>query len=295
VTVAAFAPAKINLYLHILGQRADGFHLLDSLVAFADIGDRITGRPASELSLTVGGPLASSLAELGGDNLVLRAARLLAQRMGITEGAALHLEKNLPVGAGLGGGSSDAAATLRALVSLWRVPIAENALRALGAELGADVPACLQARPAWVGGIGENVAPAGNLPRAGILLVNPGIPLPTVSVFRARAGPFGGPGRFGAMPRDVAALAEILRERRNDLAATAIRLVPDIRAVLDRLSRLSGALLAQMSGSGASCFALFADRKQAEHAAEALASAEPVWWIRAGVLADMPRAAVERS
>ena len=155
MAVAAFAPAKVNLYLHVTGRRADGYHLLDSLVAFVDIGDRLWAEPATSLSLTVDGPEAADLAAVGGDNLVLRAARLLADQAGTTAGAALHLDKHLPVAAGIGGGSSDAAAALLALRQLWRLPLDDNALCELGVRLGADLPACLYRRAVWVAGIGE--------------------------------------------------------------------------------------------------------------------------------------------
>ena len=193
MAVTAFAPAKGNLYLHVTGRRDDGYHLLDSLVAFVDIGDRLRAEPAASLSLAVDGPEAADLAAVGDNNLVLRAARLLADRAGITVGAALHLHKHLPVAAGIGGGSSDAAAALLALRQLWRLPLDDNTLCALGARLGADVPACLYRRAAWVGGIGERLEPAEPLPEAGILLVNPRRALPTAAVFAtvasARAAP----------------------------------------------------------------------------------------------------------
>ena len=282
--VARFAAAKVNLYLHVLGRRTDGYHLIDSLVAFADIGDRLEARPAAELSLAVEGPEAAGLAGPSEDNLVLVAARRLAAYAGIAPGAALRLEKCLPVASGLGGGSSDAAAALKALAQLWRLPIDEVALAALGATIGADVPVCLYGRPAWVGGIGERIAAAEDLPAAGILLANPRIALPTAGVFAARRGPFGEPGRFAPMPQDAMGLARALARCRNDLTEAAVGLVPEIAAVLDRLAALPGALLARMSGSGASAFALFADRAAAELARLALAAAEPRWWSMAGGL-----------
>jgi 4-diphosphocytidyl-2-C-methyl-D-erythritol kinase len=282
VAVAAFAPAKVNLYLHVTGRRADGYHLLDSLVAFADIGDHLMAEPAASLSLTVDGPEAGDLAAAGDDNLVLRAARLLTERAGITAGAALRLDKHLPVAAGIGGGSSDAAAALLALKRLWRLSLADEALCALGARLGADVPACLYRRAVWVGGIGERLQPAGPLPEAGILLVNPRAALPTAAVFAARRGPFGHAGRFAPMPGEASALARALMPCRNDLTEAAIGLVPEIAAVLARLGRLPGSLLARMSGSGATCFALFADRAAAEEARALVAAAEPRWWSAAG-------------
>jgi 4-diphosphocytidyl-2-C-methyl-D-erythritol kinase len=280
--VEAFAPAKVNLYLHVTGRRADGYHLLDSLVAFADIGDRLTAQPAGALSLEVSGPEAPSLPSTDEDNLVLRAARLLAAHTGIASGAALRLQKNLPVAAGIGGGSSDAAAALRALRQLWQLPLDDAALRALAAGLGADIPACVGVRAVWVGGIGEQIAPAGALPNAGILLANPRTELPTAEVFAARRGPFGDPGRFEPMPADAVGLARILSRGRNDLTDAAVRLVPEIGEVLASLGTLPGALLARMSGSGATCFALFRDRGAAERAGQALTATKPLWWCAAG-------------
>jgi len=282
MAVTAFAPAKVNLYLHVTGRRDDGYHLLDSLVAFVDIGDRLRAEPATSLSLTVDGPEAADLAAVGDDNLVLRAARLLADRAGVTAGAALYLDKHLPVAAGIGGGSSDAAAALLALKRLWRISLADEALYALGARLGADIPACLYGRAVWVGGVGERLEPAGPLPEAGILFVNPRRALPTAAVFAARRGPLGHVGRFAPMPCKASALARALMPCRNDLTEAAIGLVPEIAAVLARLGRLPGSLLARMSGSGATCFALFANRATAEKARALVAAAEPRWWCAAG-------------
>jgi 4-diphosphocytidyl-2-C-methyl-D-erythritol kinase len=284
MAVTAFAPAKVNLFLHLTGRRPDGYHLVDSFVAFADIGDRLTARRAASLSLHIAGPEAASLAGVGDDNLVLRAARVLADHGGIgAAGASLHLEKNLPVAAGIGGGSSDAAAALRTLRTLWRLSVGDAALVQLGERLGADVPICLHGRPAWVSGIGEMIEPAADLPPAGILLVNPRRPLPTAAVFQAWNGPFGGTaGRFAAMPQDAAGLAVALAGFRNDLTEAAIGLVPEIDEVLKRLPQLPGALLSRMSGSGATCFALFANRGAAERARTALAAIAPRWWSAAG-------------
>ena len=282
MAVTAFAPAKVNLYLHLTGRRDDGYHLLDSLVAFVDIGDRLRVEPAASLSLTVDGPEAADLAAVGDENLVIRAARLLAERAGISAGAALHLEKHLPVTAGIGGGSSDAAAALLALKRLWQISLEDEALWALGARLGADIPACLYRRAVWVGGIGERLEPAGPLPEAGTLLVNPRRALPTAAVFAARRGPFGHVGRFAPMPSTASALARALVPCRNDLTEAAIGLVPEIGAVLARLGWLPGCLLARMSGSGATCFALFANRTAAEAARAVVAAAEPWWWCAAG-------------
>jgi 4-diphosphocytidyl-2-C-methyl-D-erythritol kinase len=291
VPLTAFAPAKLNLYLHVTGRRADGYHLVDSLVAFADIGDRLTAEPARSLSLAVEGPEAAGLAADVDDNLVLRAARLLADRAGIAPGAALRLDKRLPVAAGIGGGSSDAAAALLLLRRLWRLSLGEEALCGLGARLGADVPACICRRAVWVGGIGELLEPAPPLPEAGILLANPRKTLPTPAVFAARRGPFGAAGRFAPMPGDVAALAGLLMLRGNDLTEAAIELVPEIRVVLEKLAQLPGSVLARMSGSGATCFALFADRAAAQMACARLADIEPRWWCAAGTFVAAPNSA----
>jgi 4-diphosphocytidyl-2-C-methyl-D-erythritol kinase len=198
---------------------------------------------------------------------------------GRAPGAALHLEKVLPAASGIGGGSSDAAATLRALSWLWGRPVAMAELMAIALRLGADVPACLAARPVWVAGIGERLDPAVGLPPVGIVLANPRRALPTAGVFRERSGPFTSTGRFSAMPADAAGLVEMLASRHNDLTEPALTLVPEIATVLDRLSALPGALLARMSGSGATCFALYATTEDAQRAASSLPAA---WWRHVG-------------
>ncbi len=279
------APAKLNLYLHVLGKRGDGYHLLDSLVAFADIGDRIAAAPATLFSLAIEGPFARDLAGHDTSNLVRLAAEALARRLGREPAVALTLEKNLPVASGIGGGSSDAAATLRALLDLWQAEIDSRALAAIATSLGADVPVCLAARPSWLGGIGDEIEAAPALPRAALVLVNPGVPLPTATVFKARRGAFSAPRRFAVAPGDAAALADLLAERRNDLTAAAIEQVPAIATVLARLGAADGALIARMSGSGATCFALFRTARDAAAAAATLHAAEPSWWVVAGRLA----------
>jgi 4-diphosphocytidyl-2-C-methyl-D-erythritol kinase len=244
--------------------------------------------------LAIGGPEAGALAGLGDDNLMLRAARLFAEAAGAPSSgmppyrAALSLDKVLPVSSGIGGGSSDAAATLRVLDRMWRHPLDPPALAALALKLGADTPACLAARPVWVGGIGEAIEPAAGLPPVGIVLANPRQRLPTASVFAAQRGAFAIGGRFDPMPRNAAGLAAVLAARGNDLTEAALRLVPDIRKLLECLARLPGALLARMSGSGATCFALFADRSAALAAGRLLARAEPLWWSAAGALMTAP-------
>jgi 4-diphosphocytidyl-2-C-methyl-D-erythritol kinase len=269
--------------LHVVGRRDDGRHLLDSLVAFADIGDRVTATPADAMSLEVTGPEGAALAEIGDGNLVLRAARAFATHHGIVAGAALRLEKELPTASGIGGGSSDAAATLRVLAALWRRPLDADAMR-IAVALGADVPACFDGRPVWVGGIGERLDPLPGLPPLGIVLANPRRELPTAAVFHARQGAFTTDQFARTVPRHAVGLFGLLRQCRNDLTDAACGLMPEIATMLDRLAALPDAYLARMSGSGATCFALFADRAAAERAAALLAAAEPSWWVRAAAL-----------
>jgi 4-diphosphocytidyl-2-C-methyl-D-erythritol kinase len=278
------ALAKLNLYLHVLGRRPDGYHRLDSLVAFTEVGDDVIADTAPALSLELTGPYAGALGETPRDNLVWRAAELLAAHAKRDSGAALTLVKNLPVASGIGGGSSDAAATLRALAALWRLAIGEDQLAALGARLGADVPVCLFGRPAWVGGIGEQIEPAPGLPESAVLLVNPGIALATPQVFAARRGAFSAPARFTERPANAARLAALLAERRNDLTEAALALCPPIAAVLEHLARLEGSLIARMSGSGATCFALFVSLEEAEAAARRLRATQSDWWVAAARL-----------
>ncbi len=272
------APAKLNLYLHVTGRRADGYHELDSLVTFTALADRLEIAPADALALTVSGPFADALD--GGDNLATRAAAALAERLGRTADVHIALHKRVPVAAGLGGGSADAAAVLRGLARLWRLgPEHADDLREIALGLGADVPVCLDSRAAYMGGIGEALSAPPPLPPCGVLLVNPGVPVPTGAVFAARRGPFSAADRFRDRPQDARALADLLRTRRNDLEPPARAQVPEIGQVLERLGAASGGLLARMSGSGGTCFGLFADEAAAADAAGAIARERPGWWV----------------
>ena len=278
------APAKLNLYLHVVGRRPDGYHLLDSLVAFADVADEIVAVPADALSLEITGPFAAALEAGKAQNLVWRAATLLARHLGRAPDAAITLAKNLPVASGIGGGSSDAAATLRALAALWDARLGAAELATLGAALGADVPVCLAARTSWLSGIGEHVEAGPALPPVAVVLTNPGVALPTASVFRRRTGAFSQAARFAGTPRSAIELVALLARTRNDLTAAAIALVPAIGEALDALAAANGALIARMSGSGATCFALFASDEQASAAAEILRARHAGWWVAAGRL-----------
>jgi 4-diphosphocytidyl-2-C-methyl-D-erythritol kinase len=277
------APAKINLYLHITGRRADGFHLLDSLVAFAGVGDTVSVRPASGLELTIDGPLADRIPK-GDENLVLTTARRLAEITKTVDGAAIRLTKRLPVAAGLGGGSADAAAALTALAALWGVAEEDGVLGAVAETLGADVPVCLARCAAFVGGIGERITPAPSLPNAWLVLANPGVALSTPKVFAARTGPFAKAARFTESPPAARELATVLASRANDLTQAAVSLAPAVDEALAALAAEPAALMTRMSGSGATCFALFAEAAEAEAAAVRLTAAHPDWWVHAAPL-----------
>jgi 4-diphosphocytidyl-2-C-methyl-D-erythritol kinase len=278
------ARAKVNLYLHITGKRADGYHLLDSLIVFADTGDEIALAPADQLSLAIDGPFAGGLGA-GPDNLVLRAAHALQEITGTRNGAAIRLTKNLPVASGIGGGSADAAATLGGLCGLWDVAPGRAALLQIAAKLGADVPVCLDGVPSFVGGIGEELAPARGLPPAWLLLANPGIATPTPAVFKARQGPLSKPARWSEPPRDFDQLAALLRSCGNDLTEAAISVTPAIRDVLVALAGLPGCVLARLSGSGATCFGLFGNEAVARAAEMQLRAERPTWWVTAAPMA----------
>lgn len=273
-----FAPAKVNLYLHLCGQRDDGYHLLESLAVFPCVGDVLTAKVADDLSLSLSGPQASAL-DGEGDNLVLRAARLLAQSNGRPKGAKLHLEKNLPVASGIGGGSSDAAATLRLLSKLWSCRIPTD----LVLRLGADIPVCLAApEPTRMQGIGEVLTPVPSLPACAMVLVNPGIEVPTGAVFTGVSDK--NPGAGPAMPErfsDFSDLIAWLKLQRNDLEAPACAICPEISEVL---SGLSAAPLARMSGSGATCFALLPTLEAAHALKDQIKRNKSDWWVEAAAL-----------
>lgn len=269
MTTEAFAPAKINLTLHITGQRADGYHLLDSLVVFADIGDRLWFAAGPEMALDVTGPFADGV-PADQSNLVWQAA----QAAGLT--GHIRIEKNLPHGAGLGGGSADAAALLRAAFG-------DDVTRGIGLDaalaLGADVPVCLHAGPQRMQGIGEVLHRVWPVPGYAVVLVNPRVPVPTGPVFAALETKANPPMSDIPVSADPVAFARWLGTQRNDLERPAKHLVPVIG---DVLRILDDALLARMSGSGATCFGLYADDAQAAAAAQAISAAHPDWWVVSG-------------
>ena len=272
------APAKLNLYLHVTGRRADGYHELDSLITFAGLADILEIAPARRFSLTVTGPFAPALG--GGGNLAARAASALAETLGRPADLSITLDKRIPVAAGLGGGSADAAAVLRGLAVLWGLGgDRTGALRRIALRLGADVPVCLDSRAAYVAGIGDEPGAPPRLPECAVLLVNPGVTVPTGPVFAARRGAFSTADRFHENPPSAAGLAALLRRRRNDLERPACGQVPEIARVLARLRAERACLLARMSGSGGTCFGLFDDEAAAAAAARAIAGEHPAWWL----------------
>ncbi len=278
ITGSTGAPAKINLTLHVTGQRSDGFHLLESLVVFADVNDRITARPAQELSLTVSGPFATGV-PADDSNLIWRAARLLQQARGVTAGAALHLEKCLPHAAGIGSGSSDAAATLRLLADLWKVPPLTARDRSV-LTLGADVPVCIGApSPALMTGIGDTLRPTPALPPCALVLVNPRVPVATGAVFAAMKQKHN--PEMDSLPDglDFDGFAKWLAAQRNDMLAAAVTIAPPITAALTALRRNPAVRFATMSGSGATCIGLVRDMGAARQVARAIQVGEMAWWV----------------
>lgn len=276
------ALAKINLYLHVTGRRADGCHLLDSLIVFSGLADQIELGPAPEFTIVSDGPFA----DVSGppeENLALKAARALAAAAGVDGGVRIRLTKYIPPAAGLGGGSADAAAVLSGLVRLWDLPADSVDLASVGLQLGADVPACLVGRPVFVGGIGEEISDAPPLPRAGLLLVNPGIAVSTASVFAGRRGGFSAAARFDSAPASAEELATLLETSGNDLTEAACRLAPVIDDVLASLRSVPGCRLARMSGTGATCFGLFDDAAGAAAALPSVRRGD--WWAVATALA----------
>jgi 4-diphosphocytidyl-2-C-methyl-D-erythritol kinase len=284
------APAKVNLTLHVIGRRADGYHDIESLVVFAGLGDALTFTPGRTLALAVRGPTAPAVGDVS-DNLVLKAAHALAARIDGIKLGRFVLSKRLPVAAGLGGGSADAAAALRLLARANRIALDDHRLMQAARATGADVPVCVDPRPRLMRGIGDILSEPLDLPRLPAVLVNPGVAVPTKDVFGAlrlatarSAGASSRPPALGGETR--AALLRALAQGRNDLEAPAISLQPVIAEVLSSLRALAGCGLARMSGSGATCFGLFNTGRAAAAGARTLRAQHPGWWIRATTLAD---------
>lgn len=285
VTCTETARAKVNLALHITGKRSDGYHELDSLVVFAETGDRITATAAGKISLNIQGVDANTL-PCDANNSVLAAAHALLHHahtkgLGLScAGADLVLEKNLPVSAGIGGGSADAAATLRALNRLWDLNLPHKMLEAIGIGLGADVAVCIAQRSSRMRGIGETLTPLTerHIPSFDIVLVNPGLPVSTPQVFQTLQNTHQSALPVLPTKKDHQAWHTWLRGTRNDLFEPASKLCPDIEFVISQLVH-EGAQMARMSGSGATCFGIFDNTQSAAIAAQALQRLHPNWWV----------------
>ena len=272
------APAKINLTLRVLGRRADGYHRLESLVAFADLADTLRLQPGGDAALDITGPFAAACGPVAG-NLVLKALAALRERVAGLNAGRFVLEKNIPVAAGLGGGSADAAAALRLLARGNGLALDDARLAAAAPTVGADVPVCLESHARIIRGVGEELSAALELPPLAALLVNPGVPLATRDVFARFAGNQDGKTSLAGVPRERAALIEWLRAHGNDLTPSAIACAPVTADVLQTLGALPGARLARMSGSGPTCFALFASAAEAAAAARLLQAERKDWWV----------------
>jgi 4-diphosphocytidyl-2-C-methyl-D-erythritol kinase len=279
---AETAPAKVNLTLRVLGRRADGYHDIESLVVFAGVGDELSFTPGAEFALTVAGPTADAAGDIA-DNLVVKAARALADRVEGLKVGSFALSKRLPVAAGLGGGSSDAAAALRLLAAANGIAPGDPRLMQAARATGADVPVCLDPRPRLMRGIGDILSDPLDLPKLPAVLVNPGVAVPTRDVFAALNLKPGAQSTDAGPPKTTALLDEISNGR-NDLEEPAIELQPVIADVLAVLRRLEGCRLSRMSGSGATCFGLFDTTHSAQAAARTLHVGYPDWWVRATTL-----------
>ncbi|KLN62283.1 hypothetical protein WH96_01820 [Kiloniella spongiae] len=295
--IIEFAPAKINLSLQVTGQRGDGYHLLKSLVVFANIGDQLFIEPSSDFSLQVTGPFGSDLAGASDhearnywisrddDNLVIKAARKLQKFLGVDKGATITLEKNLPISSGIGGGSADAAATIRGLLRLWNVdPEAIDNLDNLALEIGADVPVCLRERSSWMEGVGDVLKTGPRLPDLFCVLVNPGCPVSTPQIFRELKGQFS--QAVPELPKTcyLPELIDYLNFSGNDLAAPAQRLEPIISDSIRSLKDRPDCLFAGMSGSGATCYGLYEGQVAARMAAAEIRNTRKEWWVQPAVL-----------
>jgi len=293
--IAIDAPAKINLFLDVTGRRADGYHLLESLVVFVAVGDRLTVEPADTLTLSIEGAFAGALsdlgtnsgtgADIGSDNLILRAARALRDAYSIDAGARMKLEKNLPVSSGIGGGSTDAAAALRVLCALWQVEAGPTRLARIALSLGADIPVCLNARPAMMSGIGEIVNDVAAPPPCGVVLVNAREGVSTPAVFAARKGAFSNTAGWDE-PATFERFVDVLRMHNNDLVEAALSVSPVIGEVVHALAASDDCALARLSGSGGTCFGIYRTAAQAAAAAMQIGANHPEWWCVATAIRD---------
>lgn len=273
------APAKINLFLHVTGRRDDGYHLLQSVMIFVDVGDELSFAPYDGFFLDIEGPFAGDLNVDPHQNLIYRAAKMLAAEYRVPATGRVSLRKNLPVASGVAGGSSDAAAALRGLSRLWGLGAETDRLQKLARQLGADVPACLTRRPVWAEGIGEKMTFLPGLPVFHLVLVNPLVPTPTPEVFKRYEPRFSPVLQFSGRRKSMAEWLADLRRYRNDLTGAALHIAPEIRDVLAALTATPNCQLARLSGSGATCFGLYETAHAATAAVNKLRQAHPEWWV----------------
>ena len=272
--IEIFAPAKINLHLHVTGKRADGYHLLDSLVCFADIGDKLSVKPADDFKFFVNGEFADTVPK--DMNTVIKAANLLSSAFQKPLHVEIHLIKNLPAGAGLGGGSADGAACIKGLAQLWNLDLNDARIQEIALQVGSDVPVCLHSKPVIMQGIGEEFIPAPALPEIYAVLIWPNQHVSTPAVFKTLMLE-----NFSAsVDFKSSTLLDNLKATRNDLSKAAEKLYPIIADALDALKTSKDCQFARMSGSGSSVFGFFADKNKAADAAQKIAAAHPDWWVR---------------
>ena len=278
------APAKLNLFLHITGRRHDGYHFLESLIAFAGIYDTLHVTNSPDITLTITGRFGNVLQHTADTNSIIIAAKALAKLGNVSSGAAMTLEKELPIASGIGGGSSDAATALRLLSRHWNLSLPDDAMMELSRSLGSDVPCCYRATPAIMHGIGDQITKISALPLLPIVLVNPLKPLSTPLVYKIGVSQFT-PSRLGeTIPTSIGELLSYLHTTHNDLEAPATRLCPEITEIIAQLKAQDGCTLARMSGSGATCFGIFSSKATAAKAASNLQEIRPAWWIEASTL-----------
>lgn len=287
MTITLAAPAKLNLYLHITGKRDDGYHLLDSLSAPVNgIADRVSISEAAALTLTLQGAFAPLIsADAPEKNLVWRAATALASHLGRPPHVSITLEKNIPPGAGLGGGSSDAAATVKALLRLWDAQVDDTDIHRLLTPLGADIPACYADAPMIMRGVGDKLSPAPSLPPLPIVVIYPGVPSSTPLTYKNFSGPFRPAVSLPSSFANTAEAIAFIAAQSNDLASSAMLSVPAIKDVLDALNAQDDIKLSRMTGSGSACFGIFGSDETAQKAAEQISRSAPLsWWVRRGGL-----------
>jgi len=277
------APAKINLFLHITGKRPDGYHLLQSVVVFANIGDRLTFARHDSLFIDVAGPFAGDVCAPR-DNLIYKAAQALGENYKTAPTAQILLEKNLPVASGMGGGSSDAAAALKGLAQLWGLPEEFDRMQKIAATLGADVPACLMRRPVWMEGAGEKMMRLPDMPDMHLVLVNPAVATPTPEVFHQFRAKFSPPIQFIGRRKTMGEWIADLKLYRNDLTDAAIAVSPEIKIALQAIADTQGCQIARLSGSGATCFGIYETPTAAHAAVNKLRQQHPEWWVTAAGL-----------